>query len=172
MKIGVLLTARAIRQRLRSLADELRGDALFPGLRPVVLAEGALPLARDLLPLLPELPAPVVIRVASYGDARAPQGEPRLLSPLPEDAFEGYAALLLDDVLDTGNTLLFLRARLRDAGVAAVRVCVLLEKKAPRPRAVRPDYTGFVIGDDFVVGYGMDLAGRYRELPYVGIVAK
>lgn len=78
--------------------------------------------------------------------------------------------LLLDDILDTGLTLEAVAKKLKDQGAADVKTCVLLSKDIPRETVKEADYTGFVIGDEFVVGYGLDYQGRYRNLPYVGIL--
>ncbi len=165
----LLISHTSILERLAALADQLRADACYPNLQPVVLAEGARPMARDLLPRLPELPCPVTIRVSSYGDAQTPLGTPRVLDPWPEIRDE-LGVLLIDDVLDTGNTLVLLRDRFVAAGVQPVRICVLLEKRTVERRPIDADYTGFTIDSQFVVGYGMDLAGRYRDMPDIAVL--
>jgi hypoxanthine phosphoribosyltransferase len=78
--------------------------------------------------------------------------------------------LLLDDILDTGRTLRAVTARLIEEGAVAVHTAVLLAKDKPRSEEVRADYVGFEIGDEFVVGYGLDYQGKYRNLPYVGVL--
>ena len=82
----------------------------------------------------------------------------------------GRDVLLVDDILDTGKTLRRVLAKLRDLRPRRIKVCVLLEKKARRMEKVRADYVGFRIPDLFVVGYGLDFAERYRNLPFVGVL--
>jgi hypoxanthine phosphoribosyltransferase len=80
--------------------------------------------------------------------------------------------LILDDILDSGGTLASIREKLETAGPLSVRICVLLEKRKTRTRAVEPDYVGFQIADEFVVGYGLDYMERYRNLPCIGVLRK
>jgi hypoxanthine phosphoribosyltransferase len=80
--------------------------------------------------------------------------------------------LILDDILDTGHTLAAVRKRLKTAEPCSIRVCVLLSKRKKRALDVHPDYIGFEIDDEFVVGYGLDFLERYRNLPYIGVLRK
>ncbi len=87
---------------------------------------------------------------------------------LPE--VEGQGVLLIDDILDTGRTLKAVKDRLFEMGAAKVGTAVLLSKEKERAEEVKADYVGFEIGDEFVVGYGLDYQGRYRNLPFVGVL--
>jgi hypoxanthine phosphoribosyltransferase len=89
---------------------------------------------------------------------------------LPDIA--GRHVLILDDILDSGVTLATVRQKLEAAGPLSVRICVLLKKKRARVRSVEPDYVGFEIADEFVVGYGLDYMERYRNLPCIGVLRK
>ena len=82
----------------------------------------------------------------------------------------GRCVLLIDDILDTGRTLAAVTAKLREMGAREVKTCVLLTKDKKRAQEVEADYSGFEIGDEFVVGYGLDFDGKYRNLPYVGVL--
>ena len=84
----------------------------------------------------------------------------------------GRDVLILDDILDSGHTLAAIRDKLETASPRSIRVCVLLSKRKQRARAVEPDYVGFEIEDEFVVGYGLDFMERYRNLPYIGVLRK
>jgi hypoxanthine phosphoribosyltransferase len=84
----------------------------------------------------------------------------------------GRHVLILDDILDTGVTLATIREKLEAGGPLSVRICVLLEKRCTRMRPVEPDYVGFEIADEFVVGYGLDYMERYRNLPCIGVLRK
>ena len=82
----------------------------------------------------------------------------------------GRHILLVEDILDSGNTLFNLTRHLADRGAASVKLCVLLDKPSRREKPIAPDYVGFTVPDEFVVGYGLDYADRYRNLPYVGVL--
>jgi hypoxanthine phosphoribosyltransferase len=111
------------------------------------------------------------LNVASYHGGTASSGRVDFLDrEFPEVA--GRPVLLLDDILDTGRTLAAVASRLREAGADPVRTCVLLAKDKARVADVRADHVGFEIGDEFVVGYGLDFRGRYRNLPFVGVLGK
>jgi len=121
--------------------------------------------------LVRHLPLPMrldFIGVSSYRDG-AESRELILTKELRLDV-RGRDVLLVDDILDTGKTLRRVLAKLRDLRPRRIKVCVLLEKKARRMEKVRADYVGFRIPDLFVVGYGLDFAERYRNLPFVGVL--
>ena len=109
------------------------------------------------------------INVSSYHGGTESSGTVTFLDRSFPDV-KGKRVLLLDDILDTGGTLVAVMAKLEELGAEEVKTCVLLAKDIPRDRVQDADYTGFVIGSEFVVGYGLDYQGRYRNLPYVGIL--
>jgi hypoxanthine phosphoribosyltransferase len=108
------------------------------------------------------------IGVSSYGDATRP-GELVYTKELRLDV-KGRHVLLVDDILDTGRTLEAVLKKLRPLGPLSIRSCVLLDKPSRRERDVRADYVGFEVPDQFVVGYGLDYAERYRNLPFIGVL--
>ncbi|HCN30522.1 MAG TPA: hypoxanthine phosphoribosyltransferase [Verrucomicrobiales bacterium] len=135
----------------------------------VVLMDGALFFVADLLRQL-DLPIRLVtLSASSYHGGTASTGEVRVQWPEAVE-FAGQHVLLLDDIYDTGLTLSALRARLLTERPASLRTGVLLAKKRPRAAEVPLDYRGFEIEDEFVVGYGMDYQGRFRNLPCIGIL--
>lgn len=105
----------------------------------------------------------------SYGVGTESSGSVRLKGELP-DGLKGSQVLLVDDILDSGRTLLTAKMMLESEGVAQVQTCVLLDKPARRAAPIEADYVGFAIDDVFVVGYGIDYAEKYRCLPYLGYV--
>jgi hypoxanthine phosphoribosyltransferase len=111
------------------------------------------------------------VAISSYGAATRSSGEVRILKDL-DAAVSGKHVIIVEDILDTGLTLRFsyLIESLRARHARSVKVCVLLDKPARRRAQVEVHYRGFEIGDDFVVGYGMDFAERYRNLPFIGLV--
>jgi hypoxanthine phosphoribosyltransferase len=131
------------------------------------ILDGAMVFAAD---LIREMPIPLriaPIKASSYGSGTKSSGTVSLSGELPE-GIAGASILLVDDILDTGTTLRFLTNLLREAGAASVTTCVLLRKD--RSGTLQPDQAdvvGFDIPDRFVVGYGLDLAGHYRNLPHI-----
>lgn len=165
----VLVDEEVILKRLDVMAKEVRRD--FPGevLVVVVLMKGALVFAADLLRRMPRMLEIECINVASYHGGTESSGTVSFLDHKLPDV-QGRKVLLLDDILDTGRTLKAVRDRLLEEGATEVKTGVLLAKDKQRAEAVEADYVGFVIADEFVVGYGLDYRGRYRNLPYVGVL--
>jgi hypoxanthine phosphoribosyltransferase len=165
-----LLTAEQINERLQDLAKEITRDY---GDKPVVLLcalTGGVIFLADLSRLLGNNTTIDFIRMSSYGDGTVSGGTVRL-DCHPKLDLAGKNVLVVEDIIDTGHTLAFLKKYLEDKNTASVRVCAFLDK--PGRRVVmdaQPDYLGFSIPDEFVVGYGLDYAQRYRNLPYVGIL--
>ncbi len=108
--------------------------------------------------------------VSSYGAGVKTTGVVKILKDL-DRLIEGYHVLVVEDILDSGMTLSYLTELLRDRGPASVRIATLLDKPERRKVDIAPDYVGFTVPDEFVVGYGLDYAELYRNLPYVGILA-
>ena len=107
--------------------------------------------------------------VGSYGDGTASSGVVRIAKDLDE-AIEGKDVLIVEDIIDSGRTLYYLIDVLKHRNPKSVRLCTLLDKPDRRVKDVKVDYVGFEIPDEFVVGYGLDYAQKYRNLPYVGVV--
>ncbi len=108
--------------------------------------------------------------VSSYGAGVKTTGVVKILKDL-DRLIEGYHVLVVEDILDSGMPLSYLTELLRDRGPASVRIATLLDKPERRKVDIAPDYVGFTVPDEFVVGYGLDYAELYRNLPYVGILA-
>ncbi len=163
----VILTAAAIAARNRELAADLAADYAGRKLTVVVLSNGALFFAADLLRLIP-LPLQLdSIGVASYIGEKSEAVE--LRSDLKTDV-QGRHVLVIDDIFDTGRTLQAVSQHLRKSKPASIRTCVLLQKEVARETSVQPDYRGFAIENVFVVGYGLDYNEHYRNLPYIGVL--
>jgi hypoxanthine phosphoribosyltransferase len=167
----VLFDEATIHRRLDELAARISADYSDRELTVVAILNGSVILMADLLRRIP-LPLKLdCLSVASYHGGTKSMGELvfRQVS-LPDIA--GRHVLILDDILDSGVTLATIREKLETAGPRSVRICVLLEKKRTRVRVVEPDYVGFEIADEFVVGYGLDYMERYRNLPCIGVLRK
>jgi hypoxanthine phosphoribosyltransferase len=168
--IEVLFPAEAIARRNRELAREIAAHELHDLLIVSVL-KGSFVFAADLIRamhgagLSPEVE---FILISSYG-AGISSGEVRILRDI-DSAVTGRDVLLIDDILESGKTLAFTRALLLGRGAKSVSIAVLLDKRARRQTALEADFVGFECPDRFVVGYGMDAAHAFRELPYIGAI--
>ena len=157
--------------RLDQIAAEISRDYRDRELTVIAILNGSLIFMADLLRRIP-LPLKLdCLSVASYHGGLETSGEVIFRQVALPD-IEGRDVLLLDDILDSGNTLAAIREKLSTAGPRSVRVCVLLQKKKVRSRPVDADYVGFEIEDEFVVGYGLDYMERYRNLPCIGVLRK
>jgi hypoxanthine phosphoribosyltransferase len=167
----VLVSEEAIRDRVGELVGEIAAD--WDDEEPVIVAllKGSVVFLADLIRGFDRPLAFDFVGVASYGDGTRPGRAITFTKELSIDV-AGRHVLVVDDILDTGCTMREVLAYLRSLGPASVRVCVLLDKRARRQVPIEPDYRGFEIGDEFVVGYGMDFADRYRNLPYIGVLAQ
>lgn len=167
----VLFDESTIQQRLDKLADMISYDYRDRELTVIAILNGSLILMADLLRRIP-LPLKLdCLSIASYHGGTKPKGEPIFRQTLLPDV-AGRHVLLLDDILDSGGTLAAIRDKLATAHPLSVRICVLLEKEKVRTKKIDPDYVGFKIADEFVVGYGLDYMERYRNLPYIGVLRK
>ena len=157
-----LLPAAAIQRRVGELARAIAAHYRGKPLVIVALLNGSLFFLVDLLRRLPPETGVECWRVSSY-EGTASQGVLRGLEQCRGD-FKGRHVLLLDDILDTGLTLHAVSAHLKKLGAEKVEICVLLNKRRKRTVNLKPKWVGFGIGDEFVVGYGLDYDGRYRSL--------
>ncbi|MEQ1747817.1 MAG: hypoxanthine phosphoribosyltransferase [Prosthecobacter sp.] len=165
----VLLSAEEIRARVAEMAAQIESDYADKVITVVVLMDGALFFVSDLLRQI-DLPIRLVtLGASSYHGGTESSGQVKIQWPTGA-SFAGENVLLLDDILDTGLTLSALRDRLLIEKPASLRTAVLLDKKRPRSHDCPLDYCGFEIADEFVVGYGMDYQGRFRNLPCIGIL--
>ncbi len=163
----VLLTKEVIQERVMEMGQEI--DRHFHGREIIIitLLDGAIVFTADLIRNL-AIPLRLdCLRVSSYGDSTDPETAPRILSSLKSDV-SGKHVLIVDDILDTGNTLQSVSNEVLSQKPASVHTCVFLDKPERRENGFKADWSGFSIPDEFVVGYGLDYAGRYRQLPYVG----
>ena len=157
--------------RVAELAAEI-ASALPDDLVVVGLLKGSFVFVADLIRALDGAgctPTVEFIRLSSYGPGRESSGEVRLMGDVPEN-ISGQSVLLVDDIADTGRSLVGARHLLTDAGATEVWTCGLIDKPSRREVEFTADFVGFTVDDVFVVGYGIDFAERYRQLPYIGFV--
>jgi hypoxanthine phosphoribosyltransferase len=167
----VLFDEPAIHRRLNDIAAQISNDYRERELTVIAVLHGSLMFVADLLRRIP-LPLKLeCLSVASYHGKTQTSGEV-IFKQITLPDIVGRDVLILDDILDSGHTLAAIREALETAKPQSIRVCVLLSKKKQRAREVETDYIGFEIEDEFVVGYGLDFRGRYRNLPYIGVLRR
>lgn len=165
-----LITQAAIQKKIRELGRQIRRD--FPG-EPLLLIgvlKGAVMFLSDLARQIPGEVTFDFIAVSSYGKDSRSSGQVKLNKDL-DSSIEGKCVIVVEDILDTGLTLQYLLRVLQQRRPKSLRVAVLLDKKERRLTEVHADYVGFSIPNEFVVGYGLDYAERYRNLPNVGVLS-
>jgi hypoxanthine phosphoribosyltransferase len=168
-RIETIFSADEIHDRLQSLAAEIAARAP-KNLLIVPVLKGSFVFAADLLRALYAAGlAPEVdfLTLSSYRKSRSSTGQVSILRDLDLDVLQRHV-ILIDDILDSGRTLVFAKDLIAARGAARIETCVLLDKKAPRAVSIEADYCAFTCPNFYVVGYGMDVAHRYRELPFVG----
>lgn len=171
--IKPLFSAERIAARIEELARDIAALPL-DDLVIVGVLKGSFVFANDLARALHRLGLPIEIdflQLASYGDETHSSGKVEIVRDL-EISLAGRDVVIADDILDSGRTLSFAKALLENRDARKVLLCVLLDKQVKRAVEVVPDLVGFLCPPVYVVGYGMDLAGRYRELPFIGELSK
>jgi hypoxanthine phosphoribosyltransferase len=167
----ILFHERTILSRLDELAAQISKDYRGRDLTVIAVLSGSLMFMADLLRRIP-LPLKLdFLSVASYHGKAQTSGEVIFKQIGVPDVMDRHV-LLLDDILDSGGTLSAIRARLETVNPQSIRICVLLQKRKPRQQPAEADYVGFEIGDEFVVGYGLDFMEQYRNLPCIGVLRK
>ncbi len=170
-RVEILFSAAEIQARVEALADSIAAG-LGPEPMLVAVLKGSFVFTADLLRALHHHGAhPQIdfLTLASYGAGTESRGEVEVVRDIADDV-AGRDVLLIDDILESGRTLAFAKRLLLERGAARVRLCVLLEKPGKRAAKIEADHVGFAIPDRFVVGYGLDYAHFYRELPYIGVI--
>ena len=164
----VLVSESQIQERIGSLALEISKVSDGTPLVLIGVMKGAMLFLAD---LARQLKVPVeleFITAQSYHGGTESSGTVKIISEVPE--VRGRNVLLVDDILDTGRTLALLVEKFRALGASQVHSCVLLQKKKVRAEKIQADFVGFEIEDEFVIGYGLDYQGLYRNLPYIGVL--
>ena len=165
----VLFTEQELKDRVAELAAQIDRD--YAGKEPMLISvlRGSFIFMADLARAI-HLPCTVdFMAVSSYGSGTTSSGQVKITKDLSE-SIEGRDIIVVEDILDSGNTLSYLFQLLQARHPASVRLCTLLDKPSRRTKPITADYTGFTVDDLFVVGYGLDYAEKYRNLPYIGIL--
>ena len=166
--MDVLIAAADIHDRVRQMAQEIRRD--HPdGVHLVCVLKGAFVFLSDLARELPSTTTLDFMAVSSYGTSTKSSGQVQVLKDL-DRSVEGRDVVIVEDIVDTGLTLTYLQDILRARSPRHLRTACLLSKPSRRKIDVKVEYVGFTIEDKFVVGYGLDYAEQYRNLPYIAVI--
>ena len=167
--LEVLISTEQIQTRIKELGAEITRD--YAGRNPLLIGvlKGACFFLSDLLRAIDTRLSIEFMAISSYGSSTRTSGEVRIMKDL-DVPIEGRDILVVEDIVDTGLTLSYLLSNLQSRGAASVKLAALLDKFERRQKEVTIDYLGFKIPDEFVVGYGLDFAERYRNLPFIAVL--
>lgn len=169
VKIRVMIPEKDIDGRIRELGEGISREYEGKALHVICILKGSVFFASE---LAKRITVPVTLdfmEVSSYGGDMVSSGHIKIKKDLGE-SIAGRHVLVIEDIIDTGKTLSFLMEMLKERKPASLKLCTLLDKPDRRTHPVDVDYVGFEIPDEFVVGYGLDYAQKYRNLPYIGVV--
>lgn len=167
--IRVLIPEEEVDQRIQELGEKISRDYEGKEIHMICVLKGGVFFMCE---LAKRITVPVSLDfmcVGSYGNGTSSSGVVRIAKDLDE-SIEDKEVLIVEDIVDSGNTLYYLIDVLKKRNPASIRLCTLLDKPERRVKDVKADYLGFEIPDEFVVGYGLDYAQKYRNLPYIGVV--
>lgn len=168
-QIKVMISEEKVNARICELAKQINEDYAGKELHLVIILKGSVFFACE---LAKRITVPVTMdfmTVSSYGDGMVSAGKITVKKELDED-IAGKEVLVVEDIVDSGNTLFHLKKLLLGRNPASLKIITLLDKPDRRTADIQTDYCGFEIPDEFVVGYGLDYAQKYRNLPYIGVV--
>ena len=168
-KIKVLITEEEVDARIRELGEKISKEYEGKQIHLICVLKGGVFFMCELAKRITVPVSMDFMCVGSYGDGTKSSGVVRLAKDLDE-SIENKEVLIVEDIIDSGNTLYYLMDVLRQRKPASLRLCTLLDEPDRRVKDVHVDWTGFEIPDEFVVGYGLDYAQKYRNLPYIGVV--
>ncbi len=165
----VLYTEEQLRDRVREVGQQIAAD--YAGREPMLISvlRGSYIFMADLTRAIDLNVTVDFMAVSSYGAGTTSSGQVEIKKDL-SDSIEGKELIIVEDILDSGNTLYYLMDVLRARKPASIRICALMDKPERRTKPITADYVGFTIPDAFIVGYGLDYAEKYRNLPYVGVL--
>ncbi|MBQ8591831.1 MAG: hypoxanthine phosphoribosyltransferase [Lachnospiraceae bacterium] len=168
-RIKVLLSENEVDKRIQAIGDQISKDYAGKEVHLVCVLKGG---SFFMCELAKRITVPVsfdFMSVASYGSETKSSGVVRIVKDLDEPLKDKHV-IIVEDIVDSGRTLSYLMQMLQERGPKSLAICTLLDKPDRRVMPIEVDYTGFEIPDEFVVGYGLDYAQRYRNLPYIGVV--
>lgn len=167
--LKVLYSQEEIAQRIGELGARMYEDLADKDPLFVSVLRGAFMFMADIVRSCQVKCDVEFIAVSSYGNATSSSGAVQITHDIQQD-ISGRHLVVIEDILDSGTTLSFLKQYFLTKGAASVTICTLLDKPSRRAKAITADYVGFVVPDEFVVGYGLDYCQKYRNLPYIGVL--
>ena len=168
----ILVPQEEIETIVSRLAEEINRDYEGKKLVIVCVLKGSIMFTADLSKKINVVNEMEFVRVSTYGNSTESSGEMKILLDFDREDFTECDFLIVEDIIDSGNTLSRLVEIFKSRGAKSVKTCTLLDKPARRKVEFEPDYVGTVIPDEFVFGYGLDLFEKYRDLPYVAVVSQ
>lgn len=168
-KIRIMLSEEEVNKKTRELAEQINKDFAGKSVHLICILKGSVFFTCE---LAKRITVPVTLdfmSVSSYGNGTESSGRVKIVKDLDED-IEGLNVIIIEDIIDSGRTLSYLMDILKARKPETLKLCTLLDKPDRRVTKVEVDYTGFLIPDEFVVGYGLDYAQKYRNLPYIGVI--
>ena len=167
--VRVLVEEEEVDKRIRDLGEQISKDYEGKEVHLICVLKGGVFFMCELAKRITVPVSMDFMSVSSYGDGTASSGVVKIAKDLDE-TLEGKDVLIVEDIIDSGRTLSYLIEILKKRNPASIRLCTLLDKPERRVTDVKVDYVGFNIPDEFVVGYGLDYAQKYRNLPFIGVV--
>ena len=167
----VLFSEEVLNQRITELGAQLTEEYKGKSLVVIGILKGSNIFTSDLVRKIDLSLRMEFMAVSSYGNATESTGVVKILKDLDRE-IKGEHVLIVEDIVDSGLTLKYLKEILETRKPASIKICTLLDKPARRKEDITPDYLGFEVPDEFIVGYGIDYAERYRNLPYIGILKR
>ena len=168
-KIRVLLSEEEVNKKIGEVAAQINEDYAGKSVHLICVLKGGVFFMCELAKRITVPVSMDFMSVSSYGDDTKSSGVVRIVKDLDE-SLAGKHVIIVEDIVDSGRTLAYLKELLMGRGAADIKICTLLDKPSRRVKAVHVEYTCFAIPDEFVVGYGLDYAQKYRNLPYIGVV--
>lgn len=165
----ILISEEQLAARIKELGEQITADYAGKEILAIGVLRGAVVFMADLTRAIKVPVAIDFMAVSSYGSGTDSSGVVRILKDLDEN-IEGRHLLIVEDIIDSGLTLMYLLENLKSRKPASIKLCTLLNKPERRKAEVQIDYNGFTVPDYFVVGYGLDFAEKYRNLPFIGIL--
>ena len=167
--IRVLLSEEEVIKKIGEVAAQINEDYAGKSVHLICVLKGGVFFMCELAKRITVPVSMDFMSVSSYGDDTKSSGVVRIVKDLDE-SLAGKHVIIVEDIVDSGRTLAYLKELLMGRGAAEIKMCTLRDKPSRRVKAVHVDYTCFAIPDEFVVGYGLDYAQKYRNLPYIGVV--
>ena len=167
--IRVLLSEEEVNKKIGEVAAQINEDYAGKSVHLICVLKGGVFFMCELAKRITVPVSMDFMSVSSYGDDTKSSGVVRIVKDLDE-SLAGKHVIIVEDIVDSGRTLAYLKELLMGRGAADIKICTLLDKPSRRVKAVHVDYTCFAIPDEFVVGYGLDYAQKYRNLPFIGVV--